>query len=717
MPAAELRMPADIFDEMAGVREVTPHRSAVSEANVNVEPQLTEINESRLFSAATALFEGAEKFEEYMTKLFKKIITLQEGGKDNGNKKIKKNNPASKAKGKGLSKMIPPHILFWLKVAEFIIKKWPEIRDNMIKAIISITLGISILLEMTNRALKWLFGKLGEIIMWIPTKIAEIFSWIFEKIWSVVQVVFKKVGELLEWYMAQLWKFISWVMRGIKKIAESIWNIFSKLFLVPKNKRDSEFFKSEPKSLTFNTPRPVMPPAVFVSHEYQLSPPSGENKEIKIQELKPKQYVDKTIVSKDGISKTEPELEFIVWHYMKKVFIKFARFIEKIVYRIFLPIIERVISYAVSIVVKFTMYLKRYAYMLIGAPLAAAIKTLGYAISEGKKVFDFICDTGASIFDLDDGSIDDDNRINDVSSQIEDPDAVEARNAKKVDSSTNLKKKLDDMEKNNMENTSAYLAAKAEYMGKLIEQAELTGNIEEAKRLRKALHLPETGNFNLYAVNSKDISDFDLKRHMKEEAARAAEKLKKYDKAAKEEIMCKDELEEMLLAANGEPEWMVIVQRLLIGAKEKIIALFDIKLYSENFKKVLDDFTVPEPMLYEFKSNWFKNKKQRALEICEAENYKNWFEEFLESFNFSKRIEERRKKDYIDSILETYFKEPKPEKALTADEVFEKYGFDLEKRSEKFRDVNDELNEQQKIRFNKWLDILIILKTIQRETS
>lgn len=717
MPAAELRMPADIFDEMAGVQEVTPQRSAVSEANVNVEPQVTEINESRLFSAANALFEGAAKFEEYITNLFKKIIALQEGGKDNKDKKIKKNNPAGKAKGKQLSKMIPPPILFWLKVADFIVKKWPEIRDKMYKAIISIALGISILLEMANRALKWFFGKLGEIIMWIPTKIAEIFSWIFEKIWSVVQVVFKKVGEVLKWLMAQLWKFISWVMRGIKRLAQSIWNIFSKLFLVPKNKRDSEFFKSEPKSLTFNTPRPVMPPAVFVAHEYQLSPPSAENKEMKIQELKPKQYVDKTIVSKDGISKTEPELEFIVWHYMKKVFIKFARFIEKIVYKIFQPIIQRVVNYVVSIVVKFKMYLKMYAYLLIGAPIKAALKTIGYAISEGKRVFDFILDTGASIFNLDDGVIEDDARVDDVSTEIEDPDKVEARNAKKAATSTDLKKRLDDMEKNNKENSSAYLSAKMEYIGKLIEQAELTGNIEEAKKLRKALHLPETGNFNIYTTNIKDVADFDLKGHMKEEAARAAEKLKKYDEAAKEEIMCKDELEDMLLAANGEPEWMVIVQRLLIGAKEKIISLFDIELYRENFKKAIEDITIPEPTVYEFKSNWIKNKKQRALEICEAENHKNWFEELLERFSIFKEIEERSKKDYINSILETLFKETEPEKKLTVDEVFEKYGFDLEKRTEKFRDVNDELNEQQKIRFNKWLDILIILKTIQRETS
>ena len=50
-------------------------------------------------------------------------------------------------------------------------------------------------------------------------------------------------------------------------------------------------------------------------------------------------------------------------------------------------------------------------------------------------------------------------------------------------------------------------------------------------------------------------------------------------------------------------------------------------------------------------------------------------------------------------------------------DIFEEHKFSLKRGTDKFREVNDELNEQERMRFNKWLDILILLKTIQIQNS
>lgn len=74
---AEERLPADIFEEMAGVREITPEPSEISEDNVNQEIIKTEIDEGRLTEASKHLLKKVPEFQQYLVKLAKKLFSFQ----------------------------------------------------------------------------------------------------------------------------------------------------------------------------------------------------------------------------------------------------------------------------------------------------------------------------------------------------------------------------------------------------------------------------------------------------------------------------------------------------------------------------------------------------------------------------------------------------------------------------------------------------------------
>ena len=76
--AAELSIPADIFEEMAGMKEITPPPSPTGEQNVNSERIVTPIDEARLKVASRAFFSKVErKFVKVLNNVAKKLLSYQ----------------------------------------------------------------------------------------------------------------------------------------------------------------------------------------------------------------------------------------------------------------------------------------------------------------------------------------------------------------------------------------------------------------------------------------------------------------------------------------------------------------------------------------------------------------------------------------------------------------------------------------------------------------
>lgn len=714
MAAAELRMPADIFEEMAGVKEIIPEQSSIAATNVNVETSKTPINETRLSLVSNSLFADVNKFEKYLVKLFRKISALQNENVGQGtDDAIKK--AAKESANKALSKSIPLYILIWLKVAELIIDKWEELKAQFTEAIMGFVFGINLLFTVASKSIAWLFRKLGETIAWALTKITEFITWIWQKVWAVAETVFKKASEVLKWAYGRLWQCIKWVLKGVEKLAESLWNVFARLFFIKRDKRDDAYFLNQPKGMSFKKPTVKAGSVSFGPNEFEIIQPTDTVKQVQIVESKPDVYKDSDLLSGNKMKQTDNDLEFIGWYLLKKVFIKAAKFIENLVIKIFKPIITRTIRFVVRVITKFMIYLAVFSWMLFGAFAAATAATFGYIIANGGELLSFIKDRAMSIFDYDN---DDDIYSTQTEESYNDNDDSDLRQNQQIIkpfSVTDWKNKLDEMEKQHMENSVEYNAVKAEYVAKLIEQAELTGNLEQSLRLRKALKLPETGNYNIYTVDSEALNNFNLKQHIKEESLIAAEKIKKYNEAAKEEVISKGEMEELLLAADGEPEWMMIVKRLVIGVKEKIVALFDKATYVETFEKVVNNIQKAAPLVYKFKTTWFAKKEEQTIKKIEKlklYSHTGVFYWFLSTMNFVHHF-------LIDTFKNDnqYKLKDIAEDRKIVNDIFEEHKFSLKGGTDKFREVNDELNEQERMRFNKWLDILILLKTIQIQNS
>ena len=76
--AEDKSIPADIFEEMAGMKEITPPKSAKSEENVKSERIVTPINEERLFKASIAFVSKVQKkLVKGFYKVAKRLVEIQ----------------------------------------------------------------------------------------------------------------------------------------------------------------------------------------------------------------------------------------------------------------------------------------------------------------------------------------------------------------------------------------------------------------------------------------------------------------------------------------------------------------------------------------------------------------------------------------------------------------------------------------------------------------
>jgi hypothetical protein len=180
MAAAELRMPADIFEEMAGVREVIPAQSSISAANVNVETHKTPVNESRLQSSSNFLFQKADDFKEYLLKLAGLIFSEQT------------EQPVSKSKPKKNNTFNIKKHLQYLGIALLALSKIAPIVAEKTKQSVNLFWEIiKTIFHWVKEAVLWLMGILWDIVKWLGKQLWKIIKWLGKKIWQLTKWLLK----------------------------------------------------------------------------------------------------------------------------------------------------------------------------------------------------------------------------------------------------------------------------------------------------------------------------------------------------------------------------------------------------------------------------------------------------------------------------------------------------------------------------------------------
>lgn len=705
MAAAELRMPADIFEEMAGVREVIPEQSSIAAANVNVETHKTPVNESRLQSSANFLFQKADDFKEYLLKLAGLIFSEQT------------EQPVSKSKPKKNNTFNIKKHLQYLGIALFALSKVAPLVAEKTKQTVQFFYDlIKTIFHWVTKAVLWLMGTLSDILKWLGKQLWNIIKWLGKKIWQLTKWVLQKVGQVLKWLGKQLIKFMRLIMCSIKKLAITIWGIISKLFHRVRDKMSKKYFPKEPAAMQLTPVPEKLPTMVMVSGDYEFEMPEERAKEMPITENKGENFNGKMPNCKQQFKKTGPNQENRIWYLIKKLLIKAVQFFWRMLKKFF-PVIQKAIGMVVKIIIRFTINLILSAFALAAAPIIAASLTAINAITFVTGLVSFVGGVANTIEGMSDmGDFSESDMISDDAPSSTD----EMRsNKEKAMTTADWKRRLDEMEAKHMENSVAYAAVKSKYISNLILQAEQNGNIEEAKRLRKALKLPETGSFDIYSLNLSSISSFDLDKHLKEEAKRTEEKMKRYNEIAKNEIIAKDEMEELLIGSNGEPDWLLIVQRLVEGLRDRIIQICQKDLYINAVDEATKNSNKQLVTYYKFKSTWIKRRVGRAVNFVESiSKFYDALDEFV---------------GYIDNLLKPFYslfslKEDEEEIKITeADEdnnakieitqIFNNFNISLMDETKAYRETNDELNNQLHLRLLRWIDILALLKAQKIQNS
>lgn len=284
-----LHIPSNIFEEMAGMKEINSTENTFKEEFIKNKKQITPINKKRLKSSSLALFSNIQgDMCKYFYKIAKKILQFQEKEAP-----IKKRRPI-------IYKIIKKES-FSKTLTRSFIKKF-----NFWKPLIKATWSVlKFIVQKLFKLSKWL-GKLTTDII---SKLLKTFANISKKIISFFKKSFKTLLKIIS-------KISKHIFKNIKPILQSIWKIIKKLFF--KGKPMKKMFKDEPSDIAMKQP--------------EL--PKKKNK----MKLKLKAIGKKST---------------FIMKALKKIFKTFKKIFWKIITKIFKKIIKKIITVIGKMIIKF----------------------------------------------------------------------------------------------------------------------------------------------------------------------------------------------------------------------------------------------------------------------------------------------------------------------------------------------------------------------------
>lgn len=219
---SELHIPADIFEEMAGMKEDTTSKSSASQNNIK-EPQKTYIIDKDYLSKTSAAMMShvAEDISKGFYKVYKYIIELQ------NNSNVKHN-----------------------AIAEAYIVKQQEEDEGKEKS--SIIKTVWKLIKMLSKAFKLLVKGLKLIIKKIYALTKWVVKMAIKGIAKILKLIRGLLGKLLKFFKKTIvkitkifLKITNFIFKMVSKILVSIWKIIKNLFFNRVKAKELSKFKSQ----------------------------------------------------------------------------------------------------------------------------------------------------------------------------------------------------------------------------------------------------------------------------------------------------------------------------------------------------------------------------------------------------------------------------------------------------------------------------------------
>lgn len=693
MAAAELRMPADIFDEMAGVREIVPVQSGTAEANVNTETKTTSPNEGRLFEVGNIFVKTIPEFGKYLQKIAKKLLSLQ-----------KKEVPAPVTpKRRTITVLIH---LFESKAeaaARWLTKIWDFLKD-----------GVWNVFKLALKAVWW---TLKTLVKWAFELLWALGKMLIKLFWKLLKIGFKIMWKVMKAVSKMLWKAMKWIWKMIKKLAKAFWDLMVKLFTKLRKKekvdiKNPDYFRNiGPKNL-----EPSVPAMKAPATPMQIAEPTVKlsGVEVNISTKKALPFNTKILNTKKTFKiKTRGKRESIIWRLVKKVFNWFLQLLSKLVGKLFGKIIDKLIDTVVRIIVRFVMM------QIIGSMIPGLGNAFALAMTAITAII-MIADAVAFIKDLQKmanaNGIGDDAGEGDDGEEDEDDD--DEKKVVKPLTTAEINQKMKKMEAEGKENTFRYNQLKKEYLLNLLKQAEASGNIAEARALREALGIPADATSTGATVNLKKIRNLDINELKRKLQKQQEETFKQRMAYNKNNIVGNDEIEEILIGAEGEPDYIIFWKRVMTYIMDQLHRRYAKDTFIQAYKEAkqnLSGFSLDiEPYINhdEYKGIYQDRKKtnhlnrsKQYLNIVKA-IYRRVTEPYMRA---QLRVAEELKND--GSVINWFmlFLDDETDNIEKTKKLIKDNKVNLQEETRVLRKVIPDSNHQQKVKYNRFADILIEL--------
>lgn len=608
-------IPADIFEEMAGMREITPPKSAASEENVKSETIVTPLDEGRLFKASVAFVSKVQKkLVKGFYKVAKRIVELQ-------------NEAAPKVpKKKG-----------WNIFAKIIINETPaetSARETS-ESFNPFTLKLKLIWAGIKLAVGVLFA-LGKWIFKIAAKITTTILKLFGKIAKVVGRVF---GKALRGIIRVITKVSKFVFKAVRKIVKAIWNIIRKLFF--RGKPMPKQFKNEP------SPKSMNQPAL-----------SKQKNKMKLKMKAPK---TKSNFIMKAVKKVFKMLGKLLWKIVSKVFGKIIKKIIKVIVKMIIKFIAaQVIGSLLPGIGNFIMGAASMALMVMDViGIVGFIKETSETVSELSEGFKVEPEEAD---DDEDGADIDEMNMTEVRKLMAD---LESQN--KTNSEEYLEAKTRYLELLAEEYENSGDVDGAELIRVAMESGVIGGDLG-------AVPPPESEEASEAAIRNLDLNQLD--RALKEHQARAAER--KWENKRKN-IFDESEMKTLLQGeVDKGPMWAAIWSDILWWVRNHLEIRFDRSKYWDICSDIMSPHIIDQVWHYDIKAQWrYETEDERNTRVAKGEarineaddwrNVKN--EEFKDKEKFADVIDKvehykfdvrEESQEYSDSkSLEMYLQKTK----------------------------------------------------------
>ena len=736
---AELSIPANIFDEMAGMKDTTPPVSQTSQENVESKQKTSEIHTGRLNQSAHAYFSKIHNdfinsilvvinklrsfFKKpnsgFSFKKLKRFIPFVKSDEDDEEDK-EKSSLLSKIWEliKGAFKLIWKLVKWVFKqifkqIVKRVLKPLFSKAWNAIKGIFSKGKGAEVakknsildrVLEKPKRLwmkikekIKKFINKIKNVVQRVVTKIKGLINKLtspFRKVKELVKNIFNKFKQYAKNVINTIKRRLRALVRSIKKAAKKVLRLLKKQL----KKMQKVIFKAMRKILASIWK--------IVKKLFFKGKPLAK---LFVGEPKAQSMADPKLSKKDNKMnlkiKGPKKKESFIMKAVKKIFKKFIKPIAKIIKKVFGKLIKKILKTIVKMVVRFI------AAQVIGSLLPGIGNAIAMAacmammVSEAIGMVDFISGIGSDI-----------SQISQEMSEVEpeEPDEADDDNfsgsldgesgaAIGVMTLDQMKATIDQLEKEGKTNTQEYLNRKTDYLNSLAREYRNNGDAETAAMIEASIkygRVPRSGNLEIgEGMTEGGLQNLNIKELQEEIRRNRLERAKVKYENKKENVFDDSEIDTLLKGEeDGGPMWTSIWREIMWFIKLRQPERLEQERYQKICSEIISPHLQPQVLEYNIAPPW-------RLETDEEKNQR---------IANSESVLYAENSEYVDYKNDDYEDNPKFKDVISK---ASKYKFNTAKAVEPYVSVKTKEINAQRVKHNKFLQCLETIVTTRKITE